>query len=102
MPQNQLLIPIKLPEHINFRLKEPAMSVLAERAADKGLSPNQLARDYVMEALQEQEQRAELRKAVDACRRDLAAATAAILQASGNVSEANIEAWVRENLNRPC
>ena len=92
------------PGSIAFRLDEHNRCVLAERAAALGVSPHELARHYVLEVLQEPEEREALRQAVAALHRGLAAvrddviaSVEVLLSSAGKVTEEDARAWVDEN-----
>ena len=98
-----------VPTSIGFRLEESSRQVLAERAARLGVSPHELARYYVLQALNEAEERRvqrenmeTLQREIAAGRKDLSIATWAILQASGKIKEDEASSWVKTNLNLPC
>jgi hypothetical protein len=55
-----------LPETIGFRLKGEALGVLCARAEQSGASPHDLARQYVLDLLSAEQERAGLRDAVGA------------------------------------
>lgn len=90
---------------INFRLQdEESWRVLSARAEALGVSPHQLARRYVIEVLQEAQERAalraavvELRQQVIGLREDIALATEALLARAGKVTDEKARAWVEEN-----
>ena len=52
------------PPTVGFRLDDGSRRVLAQRADALGVSPHELARHYVVESLQEAEERAALREAI--------------------------------------
>ncbi len=111
MPKRHLRSTLNVapPTTIGFRLDEASLRILAERAKRLGLSIHELARHYVIEVLQEPEERSALREAVEtvqreimASREDLAVATEAILVSSGNIEESQARKWVDENLKTAC
>ena len=92
---------------IGFRLDEASRRILAQRAAQLGVSPHALARHYVLEQLGEAEDREMLREEVTALRSeltalraDLALAVEALLVSAGKVPPAEAQTWVSQNL--PC
>lgn len=91
---------------ICFRLDAETRRVLDERAARLNLSPHDLARRYVMEVLQEAEERAALREAVtilndhwEHFRGDFALAMEALLVSAGKVSVADARHWIEKCLH---
>lgn len=90
---------------VGFRLDEESHRLLCERAACLNISPHELARDQVKEALQGGEQDAGLATAIGLIhdevaqlRVDVATATEALLMAAGKTKAEEARAWVRENL----
>ncbi len=108
-PTDQLELGFEAPETITFRLLDDNLrQVLGERAKRMRLSPHELARVYVAEALAQAEERAALRAAVktlrdelNKLRADFAFAVCALLTSAGTVSEEKAKAWVEESLNSP-
>ena len=93
---------------ISFRLEPEHASLLSERAARLGVSPHEMARHYVSEALVASEEMAALAAAVNAglyqlqeMRQDLALSVKALLVSAGRVGKAQAHTWVEETLNRP-
>ncbi len=91
---------------ISFRLEPDAAQLLSERAARLGVSPHELARHYVVEALVASEALAAIGAAVNALlkefyglRQDLALSVEALLASAGEVSEPQAHAWVEASLN---
>ena len=89
---------------VGFRLEEEPLRALAERAARLNLSPHELAREYVLEALSEADERRALREAVgalhqqyDVLREDMALMAEALLISAGKVSEKEARDWVKRN-----
>ncbi len=89
---------------IGFRLEEEYLCALVERAARLNVSPHELAREYVLEALSEGEERKALREAVgalhqryDVLREDMALMAEALLISAGKVSEKEARDWVKRN-----
>ena len=93
------------PATITFRFDDPEeRRVLAERAAQLGVSPHELARHYVREILQQAEEREALREAIKQLNKnqrqfhkDFAFAVQALLTSAGKVSSQKAEAWVAES-----
>jgi hypothetical protein len=90
---------------ISFRLDEESAKVLSMRANKLGVSRHELARHYVCEILQEAEERAVLRLAMDSIRigleetrEDLALAVEAILTSAGKVDPREARAWISKHL----
>ena len=91
----------------SFRLEPDEARVLAERAARLGVSPHELARHYVVEALAASGELAALSAALDALhldvrglRQDLTLSVEALLASAGEVNEKQAHAWVEASLNR--
>lgn len=109
-PTAQLELPA--PDTIGFRLDESSGQVLLERAQRLGLSPHELAREYVLEHLQETEERSALRQAFQELhqivqelhgaqqqfRSDFAFAIEALLASAGKVSPEEARGWVAKSL----
>lgn len=92
----------KSPGTIGFRLDAEAHRALAGRAARLGLSPHALAKLYVMDMLQQDENRADLADGLRVCIKMLDrlrqnVLSTAILVASGRCTEKEARAWVEEN-----
>ena len=94
------------PATIGFRLDPASSRVLAERAAQLGVSPHELARHYVVELLQEPAERAALRTAFEQLhqnlqqfRSDFAFAVEAILTSAGQVPKDEARTWVEKSLS---
>lgn len=90
---------------IMFRFTGPESVLLAERAAQLGKSQNLLARQYLVEALQDADDHESLLQAVNALsqevhalRKDLALTTAALLSSAGKISPEQAKTWVKTNL----
>jgi hypothetical protein len=91
---------------IGFRLDDETRRVLFERAARLQVSPHELARRYVIEVLQESEERIALREAVETLNADLdqfrsgfALAMEALLVSAGKVSVTDARDWVDKTLH---
>ena len=91
---------------IGFRLDDETRRVLFERAARLQVSPHELARRYVIEVLQESEERIALREAVETLNADLdqfrsgfALAMEALLVSAGKVSVTDARDWVDKSLH---
>ena len=89
------------PLTISFRLNPDAGQVLDYRAGQLGCSPHELARHYLLEALQAPEERAALREAVtrldqavNRLRGDFDFAVEALLASAGKVSPEAARKWV--------
>ena len=92
---------------VSFRLKPDEVRLLAERAERLGVSPNELARYHVIEALFSAVHLAELGAALSAVheqsqglRQELALSVEALLASAGEVNEKQAKSWVQTNLNR--
>jgi len=91
---------------IGFRLDPANNRLLAERAAQLGISPHELARHYVLELLQQHEERAALRTAFEELhqnlhqfRSDFAFAVEALLTSAGQVPKDEAQTWVEKSLS---
>lgn len=89
------------PATVGFRLDDKSRRVLGERAARLGVSPHELAKDYVLDKLSEKEERAFLQMALQdllgVCqqlRGDIATTAEAILIAAGKVDAKEAREWV--------
>ena len=89
-------------------MDENCRRVLADRALRLGVSPHELARYYVIEALEDSEERAAIREALLALRKDIqearqdvAVSTEALLATAGKVSASEAKAWTKQNVNSP-
>jgi hypothetical protein len=94
------------PNTIGFRLDPEYGQVLATRAAALGVSSHELARRYLIEVLEESEERAALRQAVQTlngnitCFRDeFIFAVEALLGSAGKLKEAEAVAFIDKNFN---
>ena len=88
---------------IGFRLETEPRRILTERAAQLGISPHALARDYVLEILGEAEERVALRQAIQTLSQELAntheclaLAVEALLISAGKVEVPKARAWVEK------
>ena len=97
MPKRSPADPAHPPTTIKFRFEEEHSALLAERAARLGISPHELAREYVLEMLHEGEERAALRAAVASLRQDIFVAAGALLTSAGKMSREEARAWVKTN-----
>ncbi|MGE3312518.1 MAG: hypothetical protein AB7O66_21330 [Limisphaerales bacterium] len=86
------------PTTITFRFDNENAVLLAERAARLKVSPHELAREYVLQALHEAEERAALHAAVIALRQDVGTAAGALLTSAGKMTREDALAWVKENI----
>ena len=92
------------PNTVGFRLGPEYGKVLATRANALGVSSHELARRYLIEVLEESEERAVLRQAVQTLngnlthfRDDFIFAIEALLASAGKVKENEAAAWVDEH-----
>ena len=104
---NRSQLPLELAAFptISFRLDNDTTRVLIERADSLGISSHELARHYVVEMLQEREERAALREAIKILheatqqfRADFAFAVRALLSSAGKVPKDEAEAWVKASI----
>lgn len=98
-----------MPKTIGFRLDAASRRQMAERAAAFRMSPHDLARQYVVERLQQAHEPTELIQGLMAIhhelhesRIDLALALEVLLSQAGRLSETQARAWVKENYPLPC
>lgn len=91
----------------SFRLEPDEAELLSERAARLGVSPHELARHYVVEALVASEELAAIGAAANTLlyemqglRQDFALSVEALLASAGEISEKQAHGWVEANLNR--
>ena len=92
---------------IGFRLEPEAAEALAERANCLKVSPHDLARYYVVEALAASQHLTgmgiamqALNRELNGLRADLALSVEALLASAGEVGEKQARAWVEGTLNR--
>ena len=92
---------------VGFRLKEPHQGPLTKEALRLGISVHELARSFVVTALEEKSQVADLNEAVTkmrddlaGLRRDLATVTEVLLYGAGKVDDKEAAEWVNANLRR--
>ena len=93
----------RTPGAICFRLDEKSFRALAHRADRLGVSSHELARSYVLQLLEEAQERAawraaaaELHHALVDLREHLALSVEALLVTAGKVDKADARAWVDE------
>jgi hypothetical protein len=92
------------PATVGFRLNPEHGCILAGRASALGVSPHELARRYLIEVLEEAEERAALRQAVTTLngnllkfRDEFIFALEAVLASAGKVERADVRAWIDEH-----
>ena len=97
--------PIQPSSTIGFRVNDEVRRALNARAASFGRSANDLARQYVIEALSMGEERTALREEVSRLRAeitslrvDVALAAKTLLVSAGKIEPHVAERWVEENL----
>jgi hypothetical protein len=90
---------------VGFRMDDERYGELSERAKNLGVSPHELARQYVIEVLSEGEERTALREAVNAliehvreARKDIGLSTEALLASAGTLDEKEARDWKQKNL----
>jgi hypothetical protein len=103
--RSQLPLELAASPTISFRLDDDSARALIERSYSLGVSVHELARHYVMEMLQEHEERAALRDAIRQLheilqqhRADVAFAVRALLTSAGKVPEDKAEKWVKATI----
>lgn len=89
---------------VGFRLDEESHRVLTERAANLKVSPHELARFYVLQILQEEQERTALHDAVAGLhqqliqqREDFLLGLEALLASAGKATAEEAHAWIHEN-----
>src|ERR1039458_159037 len=92
------------PATVGFRLNPEHGCILAGRASALGVSPHELARRYLIEVLEESEERAALRQAVQTLNGNIASfrdefifAVEALLGSAGKLKEAEAVAFIDKN-----
>ena len=92
------------PSTVGFRLDPEHGCILAGRASALGVSPHELARRYLIEVLEEAEERAALRQAVTTLngnllrfRDEFIFALEAVLASAGKVEKADVRVWIDEH-----
>ena len=90
---------------IGFRLDEDSSRELASRAAKLDVSTHELARFYVLQVLQEDQERTALHDAIKGLHRqliqqqqDFSLAVEALLASAGKASPTEARTWVHQNL----
>lgn len=94
------------PGTIGFRLDERSRTVLSEQAAQMNVSPHELARIYVIERLQGNDDAIHamiyaLRGDLLRTREDLATLAEALLTTVGNQDPKTVHKWIDENMKSP-
>jgi hypothetical protein len=92
---------------IGFKLDSEFLRALEARADALGASRHLLAKQYVILALSENEERAKLNHFIESLlreiielRRDCALATETLLVSAGQVSEKDSRTWIAQNFRR--
>lgn len=100
---------VVVPTTIGFRLDAASRQVLGERAFRLKVSVHDLARDYVIEALQAQDVRFLLAQSLQGIeerlnllRGDFATTTEAMLVNAGKIKAEEAHRWVEETFRTPC
>ena len=103
MAQNQVR-PEAPSNSVGFRLDDESLRVLCERAAKLKISRHELARFYLLQVLQEEQERTALHDAIVGLHRQLVQqredallAVEALLASAGKASEAEARTWIKEN-----
>lgn len=96
------------PVTVGFRLDDEHRVLLGGRALKAGVSPHELARQFVVEALNDRAQLPAVQQAivalgaqVEQLRADLALAVEALLVGAGSAKSEEASEWVRNNLSPP-
>ena len=97
----------EVPAMIGFRLDPETAAALSTRASALKLSPHELARHYVVKALQDSGVSDDVQKSLEqfsadlfAMRRDLVISVETLLLSAGALSEEEAREWVRRNLGK--
>lgn len=97
--------PPKPLDGIGFRLDPDALQELSSRAQRLGISRHELARQYVIERMQDAETKAALQHAIlllhreiKELREDVSLSTRTLLVSAGKVEPEQAEKWAAENL----
>jgi hypothetical protein len=92
---------------VGFRLDPEALDVLRRRADRLGSSHHELARQYVLEALGGEQERAALQQAVlslkdelTELREDFALAVECLLTSAGQANEKEAQEWVQKSFRK--
>jgi HEAT repeat protein len=95
----------KIPSTIGFRLDDDHTAVLVERANALKISVHELARQYVIQMLHENDERQQLLTALVAlrneiveARKDISVSTQELMVSGGRATVAQAKGWVKENL----
>ena len=96
----------KCPPTVGFRMEETDGAALATRAKSLGVSVHELARHYVVLAVNERDKRTELHDVLLAVRaeildlkRNVVLSTQALLTSAGKVPAETALDWVKKNLS---
>jgi len=96
-----------VPATIGFRLDPETTATLLSNAASLKISPHELARHYVVKALQDasasdgvEKSLQELAAHLVAMRRDLVISVETLLLSAGDLNEEEAREWVRRNLGK--
>jgi len=95
----------KFPSTIGFRLDDDHIAVLVERANALKISVHELARQYVIQMLHENDERQQFLAALMAVRdeiletrKDIAVSTQELMVSGGRATVTQAGGWVKENL----
>lgn len=96
-----------VPATIGFRLDPETAAALLSNASSLKISPHELARHYVVKALQDSEASDGVEKSLEqlaahliAMRRDLVISVETLLLTAGDLNEEEAHEWVRRNLGK--
>jgi|CXWL01.1.fsa_nt_gi hypothetical protein len=86
---------------ISYRLPQPFLKELFERAAINDESPGTWTRRIIIDALsnRSEEELSEIRRAIDELRQDLSLVAKALLVRAGKAEIKEADEWVRKNLH---
>jgi hypothetical protein len=94
------------PATVGFRLDSESRKTLGERAARLGVSPHELAKEYVMQGLHAKDERTAMWAALkdvlvllQRLRGDIATTAEALMIRAGEVDEKEARAWLKRNFN---
>lgn len=95
----------RAPKTIGFRLDDEHRKLLLQRARKAGLSPHDMARAYVVQALHNEEHLPAIRESmlqifnqIQHLQGGLALAAEVLLVAGGKTTDAQARKWVQDNL----
>jgi len=101
------IVESSVPATIGFRLDPETAAALIKNASSLKISPHELARHYVVKALQDsapsdgvEQSLEQLVAHIVAMRRDLVISVETLLLSAGDLNEEDAHEWVRRNLGK--